>query len=197
MGESHKVNTALLYNINQTIYVSAIKSAAVIIAATKLKNVSLIYKTEIGVYNFKNLIPRSISYNGHSLYAMNSEQEVQIVNFRKVYRLFVGAKITAKMIAADGNATSLYCILKDISAIGMGIVTKQKIDMLTKIEICFRVNRDRIEKLIGNIVHEYEFVNGKGFLYGCEFIEPNVRIARYIIKKQKEMNELGECSKDN
>lgn len=187
MGETHKVTTGLLYNINQTVYVSAIKSAALVIPASKLKNVILVYKSEIGVYSFHELLPRSISYNGQSLYAINSEQEAMVINHRKAYRMFVGTGIVARIIKVSGSVSNLYCILKDISATGMGIVSNQKIDMLSKIEITFNVNQEKKATLIGNIIHMNEFANGKGFHYGCEFDEPNEMLGKYIAKKQEEM----------
>lgn len=192
MGEKHKVCTGLLYNINSTIYVSAIKNSSVVIQATKLKKVALSYKTEAGIYTFSDLSPRSISYNGQNLYAMNSDQEAQVFNHRKSYRLFVGVRITAKIIEANGETSNLYCVLKDLSMTGMGIVSNQRLDKLSKIEISFRVNQKDKETLLGNIIHIHEFANGNGFLYGCEFDQPSDSIARFVARKQDEMNAMGQ-----
>lgn len=190
MGETHKVKTVLVYKVNQTVYVSAIKSAAYIIPATKLKSVALIYRTELGVYSFRNLVPRSISYNGQHLYAMNTEEDAVLMNHRKDLRLYVGVSITAKVFNADGGVSNLYGVLRDISMTGMGIISNQKVDRMSKIEISFRVNRDKTIKLKGSIIHMNEFTTGKGFIYGCDFDEPNETIGRYVVKKYVQRNSL-------
>jgi hypothetical protein len=64
--------------------------------------------------------------------------------------------------------------------VGMGILSNKKIEKESKIEISFRVNAESTETLVGNIIQVYEFKNGKGFFYGCEFDEPNEIIGRYI-----------------
>jgi hypothetical protein len=95
----------------------------------------------------------------------------------------VGIPITAKVIVKE-KAKYIDCILKDISMTGMGILSLNRIDEIAKIEISFRVNDNTVETLIGSIVHGYTFKNGKGFLYGCEFDEPNDTIGKYVSRQQ-------------
>lgn len=179
MREKHKVISVLLYKITGTVYVSAIKSAGEVLPAKRLKNFCLVYKTESGVYTYTNLSPRSISYNGQNLYALESDQDAPIVNHRNAYRLFVGVPITAK-ITSDGTTMCCNFFLKDISMTGMGILGIHRFDKFAKIEISFRVNDNTMETLIGSIIHTYELKNGKGFLYGCEFDEPSETIGKYV-----------------
>ena len=190
MGETHKVKTVLVYKVNQTVYVSAMKSLAYIIPAAKLKNVALIYRTELGIYSFHKLMPRSISYNGQHLYALNTEDDAIHINHRKDLLLYVGVSITAKVLHPDGGEYNLYGVLRDISMTGMGIISNQKVDRVSKIEISIRVNQERTVKLKGRIIYIEEFTSGNGYLYGCDFDEPNETIGRYVIKKYMQMNRM-------
>lgn len=188
MGEFHKVKTILVYNLNQIVYVSAIKSAGHVIPAVKLKNVSLIYRTELGVYVFRKLLPKSIFYNGQNLYALSSEEDVVPKNNRKNLRLHVGVSISAKIYTTDGRVSNVQGILKDISMTGMSIIINRKLDRTAKIEISFSVNREKISKLMAHIIHMNEFTTGSGYIYGCEFDIPNETIGRYVVKKYIEMD---------
>jgi hypothetical protein len=68
---------------------------------------------------------------------------------------------------------------------GMSLMSSKKIDNYAKIEISFRVNDNSYETLVGTIVREYEFKNGKGFFYACEFEKPNEIINKYVTRKQE------------
>jgi hypothetical protein len=179
IGASHKIGVGLLYKNAEAVYVSAIKNVGRTIPASKLKNVILIYKAVAGVYIFKDLTLRSIAYNGQNLYVIQTEQEAQKISHRNAVRLPLGVNVSAKIITTDGIENHIYCILKDISMTGMGILSNKKIDKIDKIEISFRVNETK-ETVVGNIIHIYEFANGKGYLYGCEFDEPNGSIGKYV-----------------
>jgi hypothetical protein len=184
-GVNRKVRAALLYKNVKTVYVSAIKSAGKTIPAIKLKSVALIYKTDAGMYLFKELAIRSISYNSQNLYVLQTEQEGQRVTLKNASRIFLGAHVAARIIMDDGEANYLNCILKDIGMDGMSIMSSKKINNLAKIEISFRVNENSSEILVGKIIREYEFKNGNGFFYGCEFEVPNEIIGKYVARKQE------------
>lgn len=186
MGFNRKVRAALLYKNAKTVYVSAIKSAGKTVPATKLKSVALIYKTDVGMYLFKELAIRSISYNGQNLYVLQTELEGQRVILKNASRMFIGAPVVARINTEDAGATNyLNCILKDIGMDGMSLMSSKKIDNYAKIEISFRVNDNSYETLVGTIVREYEFKNGKGFFYACEFEKPNEIINKYVTRKQE------------
>jgi hypothetical protein len=194
MGERHKVGVGLLYKNAKAVYVSAIKNAGKTIPATHLYTVFLTYKTNEGLYIFKNVALRSISYNGQKLYVVQSDQQALIVDYRKSYRLYLGKNISAKVIVGD-KSESLQCILKDISMSGMWILSNLQIDQTAKIEIGFRVNKNKKETLIGHITHVDEFKNGTGYLYACEFLEPNDTIGKYVayqIEKMNKKNQINE-----
>ncbi len=192
MGTRYKVGVGLLYKYGNTVYVSALKSAGKTVPASKLKSVNLIYQTEVGKYTFHNIGLRSLSLNGQKLYAVQSDKDAQMVNHRKSYRLYLGANIVAKLINEDGSEESLQCILKDISATGMGILSRRKVDETAKIEVSFKLNNNK-ETLIGNIARVDEFKNGTGYLFGCEFDEPNETLGKYVAQQvEKLMNEQEE-----
>lgn len=171
MGFNRKVRAVLLYKNAKTVYVSAIKSAGKTVPATKLKGVALIYKTDAGMYLFKELAIRSISYNGQNLYVLQTEQEGQRVILKNASRMFIGAPVVARINTDNASVTNyLNCILKDIGMDGMSIMSSKKIDNYAKIEISFRVNDNSYETLVGTIIREYEFKNGKGF-----FMDVNLR----------------------
>lgn len=186
LGEKQKVSSGILYRYSDTIYVSAIKNSGEIISAKKVKNFSLVYKTEIGDYPFTELIPRSVSYNGQNLYALQSEQDVQLVKLKNPLFLFVGVPVSAKIISGDKSKYT-NCVLKDISMVSMRLLSLNKINLSDKVEISFRINEKDREILTGRIIYTYELKNGKGFLYECEFDEPNEIIGRYVTKRLAEI----------
>ncbi len=191
MGERHKVGVGLLYKNTKAVYVSAIKNAGKTVPATHLFNVYLCYKTNEGLYIFKHVNLRSISYNGQKLYVVQTEKEALIVDYRKAYRLYLGKNVSAKVIKEE-QSESIHCILKDISMSGMGILSNMQIDSSSRIEIGFRVNKSKKETLVGNITRVDEYKNGTGYLYACEFIEPNDTIGRFVAYQIEKMNKRNE-----
>ncbi|MBP1754657.1 MAG: PilZ domain [Firmicutes bacterium] len=187
MGERFKVGVGLLYKNAKAVYVSAIKNAGKTIPATHLFHVHLTYKTNEGLYIFKNVGLRSMSYNGQKLYVVQSDNEALIVDYRKSYRLYIGKNINAKIIT-ESHTESLRCILKDISMNGMGILSNNQIDQKAKIEISFRVNKNNKETLTGMIIRVDEFKNGTGYQYACEFTEPNDTIGKFVAYQIEKMN---------
>jgi c-di-GMP-binding flagellar brake protein YcgR len=185
-GMRYKVGVGLLYQYGNTVYVSALKSAGKTVPASKLRNVTLIYHTNLGRYIFHNVSIRSLSLNGQKLYAICSDTEAQIKKYKKSYRLYLGANIVARVINTDGTEEELRCILKDISANGMGILSHYKVEETAKIEISFKLY-DKKETLIGMIVRTDEFKNGSGYLYGCEFEEPNEIIGKYVAQQVEKL----------
>lgn len=194
MGERHKIGVGLMYKNARAVYVSAIKNAGKTIPSSHLFHVHLTYKTNEGLYIFKNVGLRSISYNGQKLYVVTSDREALIVDYRKTYRLYIGKNINAKIIKEE-QSEHLQCILKDISMNGMGILSHVPIDSQAKIEISFRVNKNNKETLTGSIVRADEFKNGSGFLYACEFVEPNETIGKFVAYQIEKMNKNIERKK--
>ncbi|MDF2904879.1 MAG: PilZ domain [Herbinix sp.] len=195
MGERHKVGVGLLYKNAKAVYVSAIKNAGKTIPATHLYNAYLTYKTDEGLYIFKDVILRSISYNGQKLYVVQTDQEALIIDYRKNYRLYLGKNVSAKIVK-DDHFESIHCILKDISMNGMGILSHIQIDPSSRIEIGFRVNKNKKETLVGTIQRVDEFKNGTGYLYACEFLEPNDTIGKFVAYQIEKMNKKNENQAD-
>lgn len=191
MGERHKVGVGLLYKNEKAVYVSAIKNAGKTVPATHLYNTVLTYKTSEGLYIFKSITLRSISYNGQKLYVIQTDQEAMIVDYRKSYRLYLGKNISAKIIM-DDQSKNIHCILRDISMSGMWLLTNIQIDPSAKIEIGFRVNKKDKEKLVGSITQVEEFKNNTGFLYTCEFQEPNEIIGKFVEYHIERMNKKNQ-----
>ncbi len=187
MGERHKVGVGLLYKNGKAVYVSAIKNAGKTIPASHLYNVYLTYKTNEGLYIFKNVTLRSISYNGQKLYVVQTDMEALIIDYRRSYRLYLGKNVSARIIKED-QADNINCILRDISMTGMGILSNIQIDPSAKIEIGFRVNKNKKETLVGSILRVDEFKNGSGYLYACEFLEPNDTIGKFVAYQIEKMN---------
>jgi PilZ domain. len=182
LQEKHMVSSGLLYRYSDTVYVSAVKSAGVTIEAKKLKEFSLIYKSDAAVYSFRDLKPRLVSYCGQKLYAIQTEQEASL-DQRSEYRLFVGSPVTAK-ITSNGKTKQIECILKDISMTGMGIVSNIKLEEYAKIEITFQISNHSQETLVASIIYSREFRSGSAYLYGCELDVPNDTIGNYVARQR-------------
>ncbi len=188
-GVNYRVKSALLYKLDATMYFSAVRGGGKSIPAAKLKDVILIYRVDGDIYLFKELPLRSTSYNGQKLYAIPSGQEAKKVRVKNTYRLFVGAPIATKLLYPDDTQRYINCILKDISMTGMSLISRDSIDELARVQIAFLVNEDKREELIGSIVRSYEFKNGTGFFYSCEFDEPSETIGKFVAKQYEKMNQ--------
>lgn len=191
LEERHMISAGLLYKYADTVYVSAVKTAGKTISAKKLRDFKVYYKTDASVYSFTNLSPRSISYNGQNLYAIQTSQDARLIKRLTAYRLFIGAPICAR-ITSEGVTRQINCILKDISMTGMGILSLKKIDEHAKIEISFRVRENQPEVLTASITHSREFKSGNGYLYGCEFDVPNESIGNYVMRRRAQLSEDDE-----
>lgn len=191
LDEKHKISAGLLYKYADTVYVSAVKSAGKTISAKKLREFKIYFKTDVSVYSFSDLNPRSISYNGQNLYAIQTNQEAKLIKQQTAYRLFVGAPVCAK-VTSQGVTKQVNCILKDISMTGMGILSLKKIDEDAKLEISFRTNDSQPEVLTANITHTREFKSGNGYMYGCEFDVPNEIIGKYITNRRAQLLEASD-----
>jgi hypothetical protein len=187
MGERHRVGVGLLYKNAKAVYVSAIKNAGKTIPATQLFNVSLLYKTSEGLYIFKNVALRSISYNGQKLYVVQTDREAFVVDYRKSFRLYIGKNVSAKVIKEERWET-VQCILREISMNGMWLLSNIQIDPSANIEIGFRVNKNKKEALVGKITQIDEFKNGTGYQYSCEFLVPNDTIGKFVAYQIEKMN---------
>jgi c-di-GMP-binding flagellar brake protein YcgR len=185
MGIRMKVSVGLLYKYADIVYISALKSAGKTVPASQLRSVNLIYRSEAGIYTFHSVALRSLSLQGQKLYAVTSQQEAQEVNHRQSYRIYLGINIMAKVVT-ENDEEELQCILKDISATGMGILSRKKVEESARIEVSFSLHNVK-EKLIGYIARIDEFKNGTGFLYGCEFTKPNETIGKYIATKVEKL----------
>ncbi len=181
LGIRHKVNTGLYYKYSEAVYISALRAAGKTVPASKLQSVTLVYRNEEGMYTFHNVSMRSLSLSGQKLYAVSSSQEAQLIKNSKASRLHLGIQVNAKIALGD-KSESLQCMLKDISATGMAILSNKKLDETVKIEISYKVKNTN-EVLVGNIVRVNEIKNGTGYLYGCEFDEPNATIGKYVAQK--------------
>ncbi len=190
-GKRYRVGVGLLYKGTKAVYVSAIKNAGKTVPAAYLYNVHLIYRTPMGLYIFKKVALRSISYNGQKLYAVQTENEAYIVDHRKAYRIYIGKNISAKVIT-EGKTESIRCILKDISMSDMGILYHVQLEPSAQIEISFRVNQNDKETLLGTIVRVEEYKNGSGYLYICEFTEPNETIGKFVTCQIEKINKGNE-----
>ncbi len=192
MGIRYKVNTGLYYKYSESVYISALRAAGKTIPASKLRSVTLVYRYVEGMFTFHNVALRSLSLNGQKLYAVQSSQEAQIIKNSKSVRLHLGIQVIATIIWGD-KKESLQCLLKDISATGMAILSNKKLDETAKIEISYKLNNSN-EVLVGNIVRINEINNGSGYLYGCEFEEANAVIGRYVLQKlgQKEQEDISD-----
>ncbi len=181
LGIRQKVNVGLYYKYSEAVYISALRTAGKTVPASKLQSVTLVYRNEEGMFTFHNVAMRSLSLSGQKLYAVESAQEAQRIRNSRAGRLHLGIQVVAKITMGE-SSESLQCMLKDISATGMGILSNKKLDEAAKIEISYKV-KNLSEVLVGHIVRINEIKNGTGYLYGCEFEEPNETIGKYVIHK--------------
>lgn len=185
-GKEFSMGVELFKKTAHNVFIPAILDCGVAIEATKLENAMLTYKTELGYFQFKDLKIRLMKLNSNFIYCVESEQESERVNRREAYRVFVGMEVAIKTTDSAGKERNITAIIKDISIVGLGIVTTYDLNIGDEVEAVYTA-KDTMQMLLkGTVVRVVEIENRKGKLYGIKFNSRTETLSKYIMRSQLE-----------
>lgn len=135
-------------------------------------------------YSWNNVLIKTAKLNGKLYHLVLSSLDVPSTNRRNAYRLWIGEKINLSIGLGKELKTA---ILKDLSAIGMGIITNENTDLSVGKTLHVKyTDLDGVNfNLTGKIVNITEIGINK-FLIGCQFLNRSEAINKYVSQKQIE-----------
>lgn len=185
MGEEYWIDVNLHYKTFNKIYTPSIKDRNNPIQGDKLDDLVLIYKTEQGIFEFKDIDIKLVVIEDKFLYEIQSDYEAERHNRREAFRVYVGRETNVTIINRGGGINRVNGMIHDISALGMSVVLYTKIDIGSKLEVIFDITDKTYIKLIGDIVRFEELPNKK-YLYGCKFDGRSEALGKILLKRQIE-----------
>lgn len=142
------------------------------------------YKTGAGIYIFNDLDIKLVTYQGYYMYSVASLEDVEKINRRDAYRVFICEAINFKGITSNGSKTDIYGVLKDISLTGMGLVLNRQYKDLISIEVKIKINDVSRVTLDGEVVNVIKLPKNRGYLYGCRFNGQKDFLSRFLLRRQ-------------
>ena len=170
---------------DELVLVAPIKIGGTVLSVKKIDSVSVKYTSEKGLYRFDSVKMGVVQIKaGNVMHTLKCAQDVNPVNRRGAYRMFIGEQkiIYLENINGEGEKQRLFGTLKDVSETGMAIVMAEEINDPKIVTVKFVIDGTTIE-LKGKIRRK-EPIEGKGFLYGCEFTNEYPRLSKYIYRNQ-------------
>lgn len=183
-NKNYCMEVELQMKIVNTIFIQAVCCNGEPIDKMDINNPILIYKTETGLYIFKDASYKLVIFKESNMYAVSSQQEGEKINRREAYRVYISEPVKLKITKSNRNVIELSGILKDISLTGMGIILPYKGEDIHTIEIMLELTRNTNITLIGEVVRIVELPYNKGYLYGCRFHTQKEALSRYIVNRQ-------------
>ncbi len=183
-SKNYSMEVEIQMKIVNTIFIQAISCNGAPIDNMGVNDPVLIYKTEKGLYLFKEAAFKLVHIKGVNMYAVTCQNEADKVNRRAAYRVYMNEPVILRITKFNRNKIELSGILKDLSLTGMGIILPYKGDDIQTIEIQLELGRNTDISLVGKIVRIKELANNKGYLYGCSFQTQKDALSRYIFSRQ-------------
>jgi hypothetical protein len=148
------------------------------------------YKTGSGIFIFNDLDMKLVTFSGYYMYSIASLEDVEKINRRETYRVFICEAINFKGITSNGSKIDIYGVLKDISLTGMGLVLNRQYKDLASIEIKIKVNDLSRVTLVGEVINVIKLPKNRGYLYGCRFDGQKDFLSRFLLRRQHQ-NRIG------
>lgn len=136
-------------------------------------------------YVWNNVYIKTVKLpSGSTYYLVMSAFDVNVMNRRNAYRLWIGEEVTVTLGLSQDRIRG---ILKDLSASGMGVIVADASDFhLERIVHVQYIDADKtIFNLTGKVVSVTEISPAK-ILIGCAFVGKSQAVERYVSQKQIE-----------
>lgn len=191
------------------VYISLIASGRRIFRFQDTDYIELIYKDGERMWKWKGLTGGLATLDSENVHYLESVKEGETYNRRSAFRVKLGVEhIITKLIPKDKSKylenedlsngdyefIQVPCVIKDLSEMGVGIYTNEKMDISTIVELRLPT-REGTLKMVGRVVRTESGDFGKyREFYGCGFSKVDRKLAKYLFALQREQlkKERGE-----
>lgn len=168
---------------NNYIIIPSILEKDLIVDPSTLSEVELIYTVKDGIFLFESTRFEISVYQGMRVYLVSSDEDINRINRREAYRVFIGELVKINVTTADGKKKNIEGILKNISVTGMGIISKHEFEIGSTISVIYGFEGIYFH-LLGEVIRKDKINRYKAYSYGCLFKVPNNGINRVISQIQ-------------
>ena len=172
-----------LYSIVFEAIISNGKTLGLTTNDTMVYNVKCIMNDKYYVWN--NVYIKTVKLpSGSAYYLVMSALDVNVMNRRNAYRLWIGEEVTVTLGLSQDRIRG---ILKDLSASGMGVIVADASDFHLEriVHVQYIDDEKTVFNLTGKVVSVTEISPAK-ILIGCAFVAKSQAVERYVSQKQIE-----------
>lgn len=146
--------------------------------------INFVYILDGKIYLWENTIVKYVKYEGLLFHKIELTGSGKPFNRRNYYRIYIGEDMPLYINTANGP-TAISVLVKDLSESGVAFITKEEFDLERTIRLKLKDN-SAIINLSGVIVRKEFLTNLNSYLYGCKFNDKNIKLGKYIAKRQGE-----------
>ena len=168
----------------RNVIIPAILDAGVPIHPNELKDLKIYYKTDHGIYEYNELEILPSKLGDKHIYCVKSDIDAERINRREAYRLFVGDSVEVRYKDKGNVERTFGGILRDVSIVGMCIVTTLELEMGSILETYFTAGNGFKVNLKGAIVRIQNIPNKRSKIYGVKFDTRTELLSKVIMKRQ-------------
>lgn len=172
-----------LYSIVFEAIISNGKTLGLTTNDTMVYNVKCTMNDKYYVWN--NVYIKTVKLpSGSAYYLVMSALDVNVMNRRNAYRLWIGEEVTVTLGLSQDRIRG---ILKDLSASGMGVIVADASDFHLEriVHVQYIDDEKTVFNLTGKVVSVTEISPAK-ILIGCAFVAKSQAVERYVSQKQIE-----------
>lgn len=172
-----------LYSIVFEAIISNGKTLGLTTNDTMVYNVKCTMNDKYYVWN--NVYIKTVKLpSGSAYYLVMSALDVNVMNRRNAYRLWIGEEVTVTLGLSQDRIRG---ILKDLSASGMGVIVADASDFHLEriVHVQYIDDEKTVFNLTGKVVSVTEISLAK-ILIGCAFVAKSQAVERYVSQKQIE-----------
>ena len=186
LGKDYDMQLSLFAKYHEYIVVPAILDKGIPRDPDDLKDKRIIYKTQNGIFEYSDIKVELRTLSENYVYKIASGQDVVKLNRREAYRVFIGESIVIKCTSANNKERTFMAILKDISILGMGIVSANEIGVGDYIETVYQVNNGLRILLNGTVIRVSDMSGRRSRVYGIKFDGRTEVLSKIIMQRQIE-----------
>lgn len=189
-GQESEMNMTVYHKTLNKIYLPAIKDGGRPVAGRELKDMALIYHTEQGIFEFRELRMKLMQHNGKLLYEVQSDYDAERTNRREAFRVKILQEVNVIVLNSSSPVRNTRGTLRDISAVGMAVMLPHKIEEGAYLQLVFNLNEKSYVTLVGEIIRTEE-LSSRRYLYGCKFDERSEMLGKFLLKRQLDYRRRG------
>lgn len=136
-------------------------------------------------YRWKSVKIKTVEYNKEKYHLIISDDDVERMNRRNGYRLYLGIPGVAQLGA---NREAVDVIIKDISESGIGIVCEKDVEIVGKeiVHVNFRESKSGSNFNLNAVAVRKMTLPDERIIYGCKLLGESDKLRKFIMQRQRE-----------